>query len=210
MSTAKKLLVILMVLCVGFTAFAEESKSNLNVFGGTSLYVSHIGASYSVEDWEFGGMLCSAFPNVGLISYLSATEEENPNLLNYLGESFKLGYAGTIYASYDLIESEAVDFDLGLSIAGLYSEFLKALGLDAKFGIVSADVSTKLQFNFGKHSGLYFASELPLAGVAIVNQKTDDGTTNEATFFTFAMDGYLTAALTLAVYTTRVGYVYRF
>ena len=210
MSTAKKLLVILMVLCVGFTAFAEESKSNLNVFGGTSLYVSHIGASYSVEDWEFGGMLCSAFPNVGLISYLSATEEENPNLLNYLGESFKLGYAGTIYASYDLIESEAVDFDLGLSIAGMYSEALEDLGI--KGGVVSADVAFRLGFNFGKHSGIYVATEVPLAGVLFLNQKDGDTgeVTNTAQFFTVTMDGYLSAVVMLMAYTSRIGYIYRF
>ena len=210
MSTKKKLVVALLVLFVAFSAFAEESQSNLNVFGGTSVFVSHVGASYSLGDWEFGGMFCSAFPNVGFISYFNATEGENPNLLECLGESFKLGYAGTIYASYDLIKSEKLDFDLGFSIAGLYSEFLEDLGLDARFGIVSADVTTKLQFNFGKHSGIYFASELPLAGALIINETTDGEETNEASFFTVAMDGYLTAALALVAYTARVGYVYRF
>lgn len=215
MSFVKKILVVLLVLTVGFVAFAEQSNSNWATFVGTSFFVSHIGASYSVGPWEFGGTLYSAFPNTGIIGYVSEMSEydsegtaEKPNLLSYLGQSFQLGYAGTLSASYDLVESNDFDFDMGLSIAGMYTEVLEGLGI--KGGVVSADVTMKGQLNLGDHGGVYLATELPLAGFLLVNQTSNGETTTSANFFTFTLEGYLSAALMLAVYTTRVGYVYRF
>ncbi len=212
----KKLLVTLLVLVLCFTAFAGV-ESKLNVYGGTSYMVSHVGASYNLGQWEFGGTLYSAFPNVGIIGYVNEMKNydpsgtaEKPNLLKLLGESFTLGYAANVSASYDVIPSASVDLNLGLSLSGMYTEFLKDL-LGVKFGIVSADVTMKLQFNFSKHNGIYVATELPLAGVLISQQTTEEsGTTVGANFFTVAMEGYPQAALSLVIYTTRVGYVYRF
>lgn len=209
----KKFLVTLLVLVICFTAFAGV-ESKLNVYGGTSYMVSHIGASYNLGQWEFGGTLYSAFPNVGIINYVNEMKSydpsgtaEKPNLLKMLGQSFSLGYAGNLSATYDVLKSDKVDLDLGFSIAGMYTEFLKDLGV--QLGVVSADVTMKLQFNFAKHSGIYVATELPIAGVLITRQTAEEVETN-AKFFTVAMDGYLTAALSLVAYTTRVGYVYRF
>lgn len=218
MSLKRKLLVVLLVLAVGFTAFASEG--SWNVYGGTSYMITHVGASYSLGQFEFGGNLYSAFPNVGLISYITDSKEydpasgnEKPNLFKYWGNSFQLGYAGTVSASYDVIKSKNVDFDLGLSIAGMYTELFEGLGL--KGGVVSADATMKFQCNFGEHSGIYVATEIPLAGVLLLNQtvKNDDGTTevtNTAHFFTFTLDGYLSAVVMLMAYTSRIGYIYRF
>ncbi len=209
----KKFLITLLVLVLCFSAFAGV-ESKLNVYGGTSYLVSHVGASYNLGQFDFGGTLYSAFPNVGIIGYFNDKDAEDPtysNIFGYLGDCFKVGYAGTLSATYDLIKSEKVDFDLGLSIAGMYSELFKDL-LGAKFGIVSADVAMKLQFNFGKHSGLYLATEVPLAGVLIANQK-DSSTgeiTTSANFFTVTLEGYASAVLALMAYTSRVGYIYRF
>ena len=208
----KKFLITLLILLVGFTAFAGV-ESKLNVYGGTSYMVSHIGASYNLDQWEFGGTLYSAFPNMGIIGYLGDKDSEEPsypNIGGYLGAAFTLGYAGTVSATYDLIESENVDLNLGFSIAGMYTEALEDLGI--KGGVVSADTALKLQFNFGKHSGLYIATEVPLAGVLFLNQK-DSSTgevTNSANFFTVSMDGYLSAVMMLMLYTSRIGYIYRF
>ena len=208
----KKFLITLLILVVGFTAFAGV-ESKLNVYGGTSYMVSHIGASYNLNQWEFGGMLCSAFPNMGIIGYFGDKDSEEPsypNIFGYLGQSFKVGYAGTISATYDVIGSKSVDLDLGLSIAGMYSEALEDLGI--KGGVVSADVAFRLGFNFGKHSGIYVATEVPLAGVLFLNQKDGDTgeVTNTAQFFTVTMDGYLSAVVMLMAYTSRIGYIYRF
>lgn len=214
----KRFLVTLLVLVICFAAFAGV-ESKLNVYGGTSYMVSHIGASYNLGQFEFGSTLYSAFPNTGIIAYVNEMKnydpsgtEEKPNLLQLMGQSFLLGYAGTLSATYDVIGSENVDLDLGVSLAGMYTEFLKDLGV--KLGVVSADVTMKLQFNFAEHSGLYVATELPLAGMLISSQTTEENgetkVTNGAHFFTVAMEGYLTAAIALVAYTTRVGYVYRF
>ncbi len=208
----KKFMVTLLVLALCCTAFAGV-ESKLNVYGGTSYLVSHIGASYNLNQWEFGGTLYSAFPNMGIIGYLSDKDSEEPsypNIFGYLGQSFKVGYAGTVSATYDVIKSKNVDFDLGFSIAGMYSDAFKGLGLQG--GIVSADAALKLQFNFGKHSGLYVATEVPLAGVLFLKQ-TDNDTgevTNSAQFFTVTLDGYFSAVAMLMAYTSRVGYIYRF
>ncbi len=212
----KRFFVTLFVLVLCFTAFAGV-ESKLNVYGGTSYMISHVGASYNLGKWEFGGTLYSAFPNIGIIGYVDemknydpAGTEEKPNLLKLLGQSFTLGYAANVSASYDVIPSDNVDLNLGLSISGMYTEFLKDL-LGVKFGIISADVTMKVQFNFAKHNGIYIATELPLAGVLISQQTTEEnGTTKGAQFFTVAMEGYPQAALSLVLYTTRVGYVYRF
>ena len=206
----KKFLITLLILVVGFTAFAGV-ESKLNVYGGTSYLVSHVGASYNLGQWEFGGMLCSAFPNMGIIGYFNdkdAEEPSYPNIFGYLGASFKVGYAGTISATYDVIKSQNVDLDLGFSIAGLYSEAIEGL----KGGVVSADFALRLGFNFGKHSGIYVATEVPLAGALFLNQKDSKTgeTTNSAQFFTVSMDGYLSAVVMLMAYTSRIGYIYRF
>ncbi len=212
----KRFFVTLFVLVLCFTAFAGV-ESKLNVYGGTSYMISHVGASYNLGKWEFGGTLYSAFPNIGIIGYVNemknydpAGTEEKPNLLKLLGQSFTLGYAANVSASYDVIPSDNVDLNLGLSLSGMYTEFLKDL-LGVKFGIISADVTMKLQFNFAKHNGIYIATELPLAGVLISQQTTEEnGKTKGVQFFTVAMEGYPQAALSLVLYTTRVGYVYRF
>ena len=145
---------------------------------------------------------------MGIIGYFDekdAEEPSYPNIFGYLGASFKVGYAGTISATYDVIKSQNVDLDLGLSIAGMYSEVIEGY----KGGVVSADFALRLGFNFGKHSGIYVATEVPLAGALFLNQK-DSKTTNSAQFFTVSMDGYLSAVVMLMAYTSRIGYIYRF
>jgi len=219
MYKGKRLLMVFVVLLACIAVFATESmgkeemgikKNNWNVYGGTSYLVSHIGASYNINRWEFGGTLYSGFPNIGIIAFLSNEEEEKPNLMSLLGMSFKLIYAGNISAMYDMAKSDKFDFLVGLSLSGFYPNLKEIFGDSIEsfqLGIVSLDLATKIQFNFGKHSGIYISSELPIAGVILSNQTEG---AEDPIFFTVSNSDYLVAALALIAYTTRIGYVYRF
>ena len=195
MKTTKKTIAILAILAiVCCSAFATETqttaeRSGWSVNAGTAYIVSHIGASYSLGRWEFGGNLYSGFPNIPIIAY-----------------------AGNVNALYDVTRSDNVDVDLGLAVSGLYSN-LEAIGLSgAKLGIVALDLGARLRFNVGNHSGIYLATEVPLAGVLFANSKnsTTGESTTEATFFAPLTESYLQAVLTLVLYTTRIGYTYSF
>ena len=216
MYKGKRILMVFVVLFVCIAVFATESESNVkkterknnwNIYGGTSYLVSHIGASYNVNQWEFGGTLYSGFPNIGIIGYLSSEGEEKPNLMELLGSSFKLIYAGNVSALYNLTKSDQLDFSVGLSLSGFYPNLKEILGESFQLGIVSLDIATKIQFNFENHSGIYISSELPIAGVIFSNQTEED---SKPIFFTVSNSDYLGAVITLVAYTTRIGYVYRF
>ncbi len=227
---SKKILAVLAVLFICVAVFAtsavssseEEKGSNWSIYGGTSYLVSHIGASYDIGRLELSGTLYSGFPNIAIINYVgdmkdynSKTEEEKattdkPKFIDYIGPAFKLALLGNVSAMYDLTSDDKFDVLVGTSISGAYSN-LEEISAKLHIGVVALDAVAKVQFNFAKHSGIYIATELPLAGVLFVPETNEEGVKKtNVSFFTIGMDGYLVAALNLLAYTTRVGYVYSF
>lgn len=230
---SKKILAVLAVLFICVAVFAtsevssnEDAKgSPWSVYGGTSYLVSHIGASYDIGRLELSGTLYSGFPNIAIICYSgemkdynSKTDEEKktaekPKFIDYIGPAFKLALLGNVSAMYDLTEGDKFDILVGASVSGAYSNLGEILESSEKLniGVVALDAVAKVQFNFAKHSGIYIATELPLAGVLFApNTDTESSQKTSVSFFTIGLDGYLGAALTLLAYTTRVGYVYSF
>lgn len=219
MKNPKKVIAILAILAVVcISAFAVDAKqtpanakdSGWSINAGTAYVVSHIGASYNLGRWEFGGNLYSGFPNILILSYLNTTEEDRPDFLDALKLSFSLAYAGNVSALYDVTKGDKFDVDLGFALSGLYTELFKELGL--KGGIISLDLATRFKYNLNRKSGIYVATELPLAGIVLTNQKDSesDETTNEVVPFAVLTPEFFSASLFLLLYTTRIGYVYSF
>lgn len=210
------ILAILAVVCI--SAFAVDAKqipanakdSGWSINAGTAYGVSHIGASYNLGRWEFGGNLYSGFPNILILSYLNTTEEDRPDFLDALKLSFSLAYAGNVSALYDVTKGDKFDVDLGFALSGLYTELFKELGL--KGGIISLDLAARFKYNLNRQSGIYVATELPLAGIVLTNQKNSKSgeTTNEVVPFAVLTPEFFSASLVLLLYTTRIGYVYSF
>lgn len=210
------ILAILAVVCI--SAFAVDAKqtpanakdSGWSINAGTAYGVSHIGASYNLGRWEFGGNLYSGFPNILILSYLNTTEEDRPDFLDALKLSFSLAYAGNVSALYDVTKGDKFDVDLGFALSGLYTELFKELGL--KGGIISLDLAARFKYNLNRQSGIYVATELPLAGIVLTNQKDSESgeTTNEVVPFAVLTPEFFSASLVLLLYTTRIGYVYSF
>lgn len=219
MKNPKKVIAILAILAVVcISAFAVDAKqtpanakdSGWSINAGTAYVVSHIGASYNLGRWEFGGNLYSGFPNILILSYLNTTEEDRPDFLDALKLSFSLAYAGNVSALYDVTKGDKFDVDLGFALSGLYTELFKELGL--KGGIISLDLAARFKYNLNRKSGIYVATELPLAGIVLTNQKDSEGgeTTNEVVPFAVLTPEFFSASLFLLLYTTRIGYVYSF
>lgn len=218
MKNPKKVIAILAILAVVcISAFAVDAKqtpanakdSGWSINAGTAYVVSHIGASYNLGRWEFGGNLYSGFPNILILSYLNTTEEDRPDFLDALKLSFSLAYAGNVSALYDVTKGDKFDVDLGFALSGLYTELFKELGL--KGGIISLDLAARFKYNLNRKSGIYVATELPLAGIVLTNQKdSESGETNEVVPFAVLTPEFFSASLFLLLYTTRIGYVYSF
>lgn len=219
MKNPKKVIAILAILAVVcISAFAVDAKqtpanakdSGWSINAGTAYVVSHIGASYNLGRWEFGGNLYSGFPNILILSYLNTTEEDRPDFLDALKLSFSLAYAGNVSALYDVTKGDKFDVDLGFALSGLYTELFKELGL--KGGIISLDLAARFKYNLNRQSGIYVATELPLAGIVLTNQKDSESgeTTNEVVPFAVLTPEFFSASLVLLLYTTRIGYVYSF
>ncbi len=219
MKNPKKVIAILAILAVVcISAFAVDAKqapanakdSGWSINAGTAYGVSHIGASYNLGRWEFGGNLYSGFPNILILSYLNTTEENRPDFLDALKLSFSLAYAGNVSALYDVTKGDKFDVDLGFALSGLYTELFKELGL--KGGIISLDLAARFKYNLNRKSGIYVATELPLAGIVLTNQKDAESgeTTNEVVPFAVLTPEFFSASLVLLLYTTRIGYVYSF
>lgn len=219
MKNPKKVIAILAILAVVcISAFAVDAKqtpanakdSGWSINAGTAYGVSHIGASYNLGRWEFGGNLYSGFPNILILSYLNTTEEDRPDFLDALKLSFSLAYAGNVSALYDVTKGDKFDVDLGFALSGLYTELFKELG--RKGGIISLDLAVRFKYNLNKQSGIYVATELPLAGIVLTNQKDSESgeTTKEVIPFAVLTPEFFSASLVLLLYTTRIGYVYSF
>lgn len=219
MKNPKKVIAILAILAVVcISAFAVDAKqtpanakdSGWSINAGTAYGVSHIGASYNLGRWEFGGNLYSGFPNILILSYLNTTEEDRPDFLDALKLSFSLAYAGNVSALYDVTKGDKFDVDLGFALSGLYTELFKELGL--KGGIISLDLAARFKYNLNRKSGIYVATELPLAGIVLTNQKDSESgeTTKEVIPFAVLTPEFFSASLVLLLYTTRIGYVYSF
>ena len=219
MKNPKKVIAILAILAVVcISAFAVDAKqtpanakdSGWSINAGTAYGVSHIGASYNLGRWEFGGNLYSGFPNILILSYLNTTEENRPDFLDALKLSFSLAYAGNVSALYDVTKGDKFDVDLGFALSGLYSELFKELGLTG--GIISLDLAARFKYNLNRQSGIYVATELPLAGIALTNQEDSESgeTTKEVIPFAVLTPEFFSASLVLLLYTTRIGYVYSF
>jgi len=220
MKTSKKIIAILAILTiVCAAAFAVETEqtqvdiknSGWSINAGTAYMVSHIGGAYNLGRWEFGGNLYSGFPNLAIISYINAIEDgsEAPTFLEAMQLCF-LAFAGNISAMYDVTKSDKFDVDFGLALSGLYSDAFKDLGVLG--GVVSIDIAARMKWNLNEHSGIYAATELPLAGILMANQKDSETqeVTNSVVPFAVLTPEFIPAALMLMLYTTRIGYVYSF
>ncbi len=207
MKNPKKVIAILAILAVVcISAFAVDAKqtpanakdSGWSINAGTAYVVSHIGASYNLGRWEFGGNLYSGFPNILILSYLNTTEEDRPDFLDALKLSFSLAYAGNVSALYDVTKGDKFDVDLGFALSGLYTELFKELGL--KGGIISLDLAARFKYNLNRKSGIYVATELPLAGIVLTNQKDSESgeTTNEVVPFAVLTPEFFSASLFLS------------
>ena len=223
MKTSKKVVAILAILAiVCVSAFAVETettvkKSNWSINAGTSYGVSHIGGSYNLGRWEFGGNLFTGFPNLAIISCVNAIEngDEMPTFLEAMQLCF-IAYAGNISAMYDVTKSDKFDVDFGFALSGLSTgsvmrEAFSSSGFQGA-GVISVDVAARLKWNLNDHSGIYAATELPLAGIFIANQtesETNENTTSAIPSAVLTPE-FIPAALILMLYTARIGYVYSF
>ena len=226
MKNPKKVIAILAILAVVcISAFAVDAKqtpanakdSGWSINAGTAYGVSHIGASYNLGRWEFGGNLFTGFPNLAIISCVNAIEngDEMPTFLEAMQLCF-IAYAGNISAMYDVTKSDKFDVDFGFALSGLSTgsvmrEAFSSSGFQGA-GVISVDVAARLKWNLNDHSGIYAATELPLAGIFIANQtesETNENTTGAIPFAVLTPE-FIPAALILMLYTTRIGYVYSF
>jgi len=210
MKSSKKSIAIIAILAiVCFAAFAAqmeettEKNSGWSVNAGTSYMVSHLGGAYNLGRWEFGVNLYTGFPNLAIIGY--ANDSENSSFADLVKESFKIAYAGSIGALYDITKGDKFDVDLGLAVSGLYSGYL------FKLGVVSFDFAARIKYNPSKHSGIYIATEIPLAGVLLMQQDSESGeTTTSAVPIIALSQEFLPVIPVFMLYTTRIGYVYSF
>lgn len=219
MRVSKKIVAILALLAIVCVfAFASDAEvespkkdTGWSINAGTAYLTSHIGASYNMGRWEFGANLYSGFPNIAILSYLNtgdSADGDKPSIGECVKLSLKLAYAGSIFAMYDLTKGDKLDIDVGLAVSGLYSDISSLLELDSNLNLafISLDLVSRVRFNFNEHHGIYFTSELPVGGLFLASSDEDKAVAP----FAVLTPEFLPAALTLMMYTTKIGYVYSF
>lgn len=206
--TLMVLLVLALLLPLSLYAF-EKSGSQWNLHTGSSIYVSQIGVSRDVGDWEFGLNLDSGFPNLVIYSMLQEPGEgisRGEQFWQALKGSLTLAYAGDIYAKFDVVRSSAIDLDLSAGIAGLYVN-LASLGTIAG-GF--AELGLRLGWNFNEHNGIYLETNVPLYALIVTKDKSTGDRTLNHVFLFAGDDGIGTLLMITGLFCTRIGYRYSF
>lgn len=208
----KKTLIVLLVLALllplSLSAF-DKPGSQWNLHIGSSIYVSQMGVSRDVGEWEFGLNLDSGFPNLVIYSMLQEPGDgisRGEQFWQALKGSLTLAYAGDIYAKFDVVRSSAIDLDLSAGIAGLYVN-LEPLGTIAG-GF--AELGLRLGWNFNEHNGIYLETNVPLYALIATKDKSTGETTLNHVFLFKGDDGIGTLLMITGLFCTRIGYRYSF
>ena len=202
------LLVLALLLPLSLSAF-DKTGSQWNLHTGSSIYVSQLGVSRDVGQWEFGLNLDSGFPNLVVYSMLQEPGEgvsRGEQFWEALKGSLTLAYAGDIYAKFDILRSSALDLDLSAGIAGLY------VNLDALGTITGgfAELGLRLGWNFNAHSGIYLETNVPLYALIVTKDKSTGDKTLNHVFLFAGDDGVGTLLMITGLFCTRIGYRHSF
>lgn len=176
----KKFVCIILLILIVFssTLFASEEKEKigLNLSAGFGVYVSHVGLTYDVGRWEFGGNLDTGFPNlfiVGMVSGFSDNKDasEPKSAWDIISSSFSSSFSafgGDITAKYDLIKNWRNDLDLGLGFAGIAVPI-------AKTYVGFIELCARYTFKFNQNWGMYIDANLPVFFFGKVGLFSGDG-----------------------------------
>lgn len=214
----KVLFLSLISLLVISSAFAADG---LSLFGGASLYLSHIGASYREGQFEFGASYYTTFPNLAILSIVEkaqdhARDPENvePVTPSFVGgvlwESLILGGIVSIDTSVDVIPAKSFDLNLGLSGCAVIAP---ALFGDDPLAILAMSATAKATWNFNDHSGIYLGTQFPLAALVIGFDEVDGKRNldyNFCSIIPYDDDSFLFIGYVLSIYTAKIGYIYHF
>lgn len=214
----KFLCLILVILFVATSAFAADG---FDIHAGTSLYLTHVGASYNEGPFELGVSFNTAFPNLAIaaivqqaIDHASAPESFEAVTPEFVGgalfESLILGAILSVDTSVDVVPSKKFDLDLGLSGCAVVAPELFG---DDPFTILAMCASLRATWNFNEHSGLYFGTQFPLAALTLGFDEVDGKRTLDTEFCSIVPyddDSFLLVGYIVSVYTARIGYVYHF
>lgn len=215
----KKILCLLFVLLFAVTSvFAADG---LSLFGGTSLYLSHIGASYREGQFEFGASYYTTFPNLAIMSIVEQAQDHAGDPANIapvtpsfvgsaLWESLILGGIVSIDTSVDVIPSKTFDLNLGLSGCAVIAP---AVFGDDPLTILAMCATLKTGWNFNDHSGIYLGTQFPLAALVIGFDEVDGKRNldyNFCSIIPYDDDSFLFIGYVLSIYTAKIGYIYHF
>lgn len=214
----KVLFLSLISLLVISSAFAADG---LSLFGGTSLYLSHIGASYREGQFEFGASYYTTFPNLAIISIVEQAQDHAGDPENMepvtpafvgsaLWESLTLGGIVSVDTSVDVIPSKTFDLNLGLSGCAVIAP---ALFGDDPLTVLAMCATLKAGWNFNDHSGIYFGTQFPLAALSIGFDEIDGKRELDydlCSIVPFDDDSFLLIGYVLSVYTAKIGYIHHF
>ena len=201
--TITLLLVLALLLPLSLSA-AEKSGEQWNLHLGSAIYVSQLGVSRDVGQWEFGLNVDSGFPNLVFFSMSEEPDEGQTKAQQFwqaVKSSLTLAYGGDIYAKFDVIPSDIVDLDFSLGIAGIYANLPGLVTLGAGF----AEAGMRFTWNFNEHNGFYVESNVPLYTVVVTKDSSDEVNVH-GTFLFSGSDGLSTLFTITGLFCTRVGY----
>lgn len=156
-------LLILFIFSLPLFAGEEKEKIGLNLSAGVGVYVSHVGLTYDVGRWEFGGNIDTGFPNLFIISMVDDFEgnkdsSEPKSAWDIISQSFLTSFSafgGDLTAKYDVIKNWRNDLDLGLGFAGIAVPMLKTY-----VGFI--ELCARYTFKFNQNWGMYIDANLPV------------------------------------------------
>lgn len=201
--TIAALLVLSLLLPLSLSA-VEKDGEQWNLHLGSAIYVSQIGLSRDVGQWEFGLNVDSGFPNLVFVIMAEEPDEGMTKAQQFwqaVKGSLTLAYGGDIYAKFDVIPSDTIDLDLSLGIAGIYTNLP---GL-AKIAALFAETGMRFGWNFNEHNGIYFETNVPLYTV-LMTKNTSGEKTVDGTFLFSGDDGLATLLTITGLCCTRIGY----
>ena len=197
------LLVLALLLPLSLSA-TEKSGEQWNLHLGSAIYVSQIGVSRDVGQWEFGLNVDSGFPNVVIFRMMDEPDEgqtKSQQFWEAVKGSLTLAYGGDIYAKFDVIPSDTIDLDFSLGIAGIYANLTGLAKIAAGF----AEAGMRFTWNINEHNGLYFETNVPLYTL-LVTKDTSGEVNTHGTFLFSGDDGLATLFTITGLFCTRIGY----
>ncbi len=198
------LLVLALLLPLSLSA-TEKSGEQWNLHLGSAIYVSQLGVSRDVGQWEFGLNIDSGFPNLVIFSMAEEPDEGMTKAQQFwqaVKGSLTLAYGGDIYAKFDVIPSDTIDLDLSVGVAGIYAHLAGLAKIAAGF----AEVGLRFTWNISEHSGIYFESNAPLYTLLVTKDSSTGETEVNGTFVFSGDDGLATLFTITGLFCTRVGY----